>query len=74
MFCLFLCELSRVCLFETPWTVACQTLSLGFPRQEYLGGFLFPFPGDLPDSGVKLASPAWQEDSFTTWEASASGT
>ena len=26
----------RVCLFATPWTVACQApVSMGFPRQEY---------------------------------------
>ena len=30
------CMLSSVCLFVTPWTVACQApLSLGFSRQEY---------------------------------------
>ena len=38
--------LSRVWLFETPWTVACHTpLSMGFPRQEYWSGFPFPSPG-----------------------------
>jgi len=36
-------------LFATPWTIACQApLSMGFPRQEYLRGLPFAFPGDLP--------------------------
>ena len=33
----------------TPWTVACRApLFMGFPRQEYWSGLLFPSPGDLP--------------------------
>ena len=45
--------------FATPWTVAHQgPLSMEFPRQEYRSGLPFPSPGDLPDPGVKLASPA----------------
>ena len=40
--------LSRVHLFATPWTVACQApLSMGFFRQEYWSGLPFPPPGDL---------------------------
>ena len=45
--CLHAHLLSRVCLFATPWTVACQVpLSVGFPRQEYWSGlpFLSPAP------------------------------
>ena len=50
--------LSHVWLFATPWTVACQApLSMGFSRQEYWSGLPFPLPGDLPDSGIKPASP-----------------
>ena len=50
----------------TPWTVAHQaSLSMEFPRQEYWSGLLFPSPGDLPDPGIKLASPALQADSTT---------
>ena len=42
-------------LFATPWTVACQApLSMGFPRQKYWSGLLFPFPGDLPHQGFNL--------------------
>ena len=37
--------LSRVQLFVTPWTVACQApLSMGFSRQEYWSGLPFPSP------------------------------
>ena len=55
--------LSRIQLFATPWTVACQaSLSMGFPRQEYWSVFPFPLSGDLPDPGVELPPPAWQED------------
>ena len=32
-------------------------LSMRFPRQEDWSGFPFPFPGDLPDQGLKLESP-----------------
>ena len=39
-------------------------LSMGFPRQEYWSGLPFPSPGDLPDPGIKPASPAWQVDSL----------
>ena len=40
-----LSHFSRVRLFETPWTVACQALlSMGFSRQEYWSGFPCPPP------------------------------
>ena len=43
----------------TPWKVALEaSLSMGFPRQEYWSGLLFPSLGDFPDSGIELASPA----------------
>ena len=39
------CELSRVLLFATPWTVAHQApLSMGFFRQEYWTGVAISFP------------------------------
>ena len=48
-----------------PWTIACQApLSMEFSRQEYWSGLPFPPPGDLPDPGIKLRSPALQEDSL----------
>ena len=49
----------------TLWTVACQApLSIGFSRQEYWSGFPCPAPGDLPDPGIELLSPALQADSL----------
>ena len=51
--------LSRVRLFETPWTVDYQaSLSMEFSRQEYWSGLPFPSPGDLPDPGIEPRSPA----------------
>ena len=59
--------LSRVQLFATPWTIAYQApLSMGFARQEYWSGLPFPSPGDLPDPGIKPASPALACGFFTT--------
>ena len=44
---------SRVPLFGSPWTVACQApLSVGFSRREYWSGLLFPSPGILPTQGL----------------------
>ena len=45
----------------TPWTVACQVpLSMGFSRQEYLGGLPFLL------QGIKSVSPALAGEFFTT--------
>ena len=33
---------------------------MGFPREEYWSGLLFPSPGDLPDPGIEPTSLAWQ--------------
>ena len=53
------CVLSHVQLFATPWTVACQAPpSMEFSRQEYWSGLPFLTPGDLPDPGIELVSPA----------------
>ena len=44
-----LSHFSRVQLFVTPWTVACQTpLSMGFRRQKYWSGLSFPPPRHQP--------------------------
>ena len=68
--CVCMCALNRVRLFETPWTVACQTpLSMGFSRQEYWSTLPFLPSGDLPNSGVKPVlpvSPALAGRFFTT--------
>ena len=56
---------SRVRLSATPWTVAFQApLSMEFSKQEYWSGLPFPFPGDLPDSGIESGSPALQKDAL----------
>ena len=50
----------------TPRTVACQApLCMGFPRQEYWSGLPFSSPGDLPNPGIELESPALEADSCT---------
>ena len=58
-------SLSRVRLFATLWTVAYQALpSMGFFRQEYWRGLTFPSPGDRPNPGIELRSPALQANSL----------
>ena len=59
--------LSSARLFVTLWTVAYQALlSMGFSRQEYWIGLLFPSPGDLPDPGIEPRSPTLQADALTS--------
>ena len=49
----------------TPWTVTHQApLSMGFSRQECWSRLPFPSPGDVPDPGIELGSPALQADSL----------
>ena len=58
-------SLSRVQLFATPWTVACQAPpSMGFSRQEYWSRLPFPFPRDLPDPRIEPRSSALQADAL----------
>ena len=60
-------SLSCVRLFVTPWTAARQAQpSMGFSRQEYWSGLPFPSPGDLPESGIDLGSPALRADAFSS--------
>ena len=57
-----LSHFSCVQLFETPMDHALQApLSTGFSRQEYWSGLPYPPPGDLPDPGIELMSPASPE-------------
>ena len=37
-----------------------------FSGQEYWSGWPFPFPGDLPDPGIKPVSPALAGELFIT--------
>ena len=58
-------SLSRVWLFTTPWIVVYQALpSMGFSRQECWSGLPLPSPGDLPNPGIELRSPALQADAL----------
>ena len=58
-------SLSPVQLFTTPWTVAHQAPpSMEFSRLEYWSGSPFSSPGDLPDPGIELRSPALQADAL----------
>ena len=62
----YVCVLvAHVQLFVTPWTEACQAqLSMEFSRQEYWSWLPFSSPGDLPDPGIELGSPALQADAL----------
>ena len=67
-------ECSVVSDSVTPWIVAHRApLSMGFPRQEYWSGLLFPSPGDLPDPGIEPMSPALQADPLPTEPVLAKG-
>ena len=51
--------------FVNPCAIALQApLSIGFSRQEYWSGLLFPSPGHLPNPGIEPSSPASQADSL----------
>ena len=56
--------------FMIPWTVAHQDpTSMGFSRKEYWSALPFSSPRDLPDPGIKPASPvspALQADPLPT--------
>ena len=60
------CEsLSRLQLFATSQTVACQaSLCIQLSRQEYGSRLSFPSSEDLPNPGIKPQSPASQADSL----------
>ena len=65
MYVCMLSHFSHVQLFATLWTIARESpLSMGFSSQEYWSELPFPFPGDLPDPGIKPRSPALQTDSL----------
>ena len=59
--------------FATPLTVAHQTpLSLGFSRQEYWNGLLFPSPGIFPIQQLNLNVSCISRqilNCWATWEA-----
>ena len=43
---------------------------MGFPRQEYWSGQLFPSLGFFPNSGIETTSPSLQEDSSLSHQGS----
>ena len=59
---------AKLCpILVTPLTITRQApLSMGFSRQEYWSGLPFSSPGDLPDPGIELRSPALQVVSLPT--------
>ena len=66
--CMCVLSLSRVRLFETPWTVTRQApLSTEFSRQEYWGGLPFPSTGDLPNPGIESQVSCIAHRFFTIW-------
>ena len=67
--CYYLVDQSYLILV-TPCTEIHQApLSMGFPRQEYWSGLLFPSPGNFSDSGIEPTSPALAGGFWATWEA-----
>ena len=56
--------MAKSCLtLVTPWTVAHEApLSMGFSRQEYWSGLLFPSPAELLNPEIEPQSPALQAD------------
>ena len=58
-------SLSGVLLFVIPWAAVRQA-PLGFSKQEYWSGLLFPPPGNLPNPEIELVSPALAGGFFTT--------
>ena len=65
-----LSHFSCVQFLATLWSLAHQApLSIGFSRQEYWSGLPWLSLGDLPKSGIELASlmsPALEDGFFTT--------
>ena len=67
------CELSRVQLFETQWTIALQApVSMGFSRQARILKWIATSSSrNLPYAGIETLStpesPALEGEFFTTW-------
>ena len=67
--CCCYCLIAKSCpiLLWPPWAVIHQVpWFMVFPRQEYWSELPFPTPGDLPNPGIKPASPALAGGFFTT--------
>ena len=59
--CICVCQLLSPC---DPMDYSPPGSSVQFSRPEYWTGLPFPLPEDLPNPGIKLRSPALQEDSL----------
>ena len=66
--CAVLCLVTQSCptLFDPMDCSPCpqDPLSMGFSRQAYLSGLLYPPPGNLPNPGIEPRSPTLQADSL----------
>ena len=63
----YACVLSHSVVSNSLWPMDCScqaAISKGFSRRESWSGLPFPFPGNLPDPGIKPGSPALQAYSF----------
>ena len=59
--------------FATPWTAARQApLSMGFLRQEYSDGLLFPSQGDLLNPRIEPAGPCMADSELSGKPSSSS--
>ena len=67
--CVCVCVLSRIWLFETPWTVAHQApLSMRILQARILVWVaIFPSPGDLLNPATEPQSPALASGFFNCW-------
>ena len=64
--CVCLVTQSRLTLCN-PMTVSCQApLSMRILQARRLGWLPCSPPGDLPNPGIELRSPAWQADSLSS--------
>ena len=64
--CVCVCAFSWIWLFVTIWTITRQApLSIGFSRQDYWSGLLFPPPEDLPNPRLELVFSALQVNSLS---------
>ena len=72
--CVCVCVCAHAELPQLYWTLCnpmdcSKALSMGFSRPEYRSELLCPFPGDLPNPGIKpmsLMSPELAGGFFTT--------
>ena len=67
-------SLSHARLFATPWTAVHQApLSMGFSRQEYWSGLLFPSPGDIQTQGSNPGLPHCRQTQADTLTSESPG-